>query len=194
MPLRNTLPLTTTLWLIWLSTASMWLSTIAAILTNVTGRQVKYKDSSIKMFAKAAKALGASEFEIAQIRYYAEELRHGAFETGAPTDHVELVTGRKPETFESIARRYIANPSLIHPKLASGGKLAAMGFVFRMILSGVPNFDQWERERGFPILNQPLLAHESDEWQATAALQELNLLSVPQRQREQTASTAVAYS
>ena len=164
------------------ATLSQRNTSIAAILTNVTGRQVKYKDSSIKMFAKAAKALGASEFEIAQIRYYAEELRHGAFETGAPTDHVELVTGRKPETFESIARRYIANPTLIHPKLANGGKLAAMGFVFRMMFSRVPDFDQWERERGFPILTEPVLAHESDEWQATAQMQELNLLPVAQRQ------------
>ncbi len=152
---------------------------IAGILTNVTGRKVKYKDSSMKMFAKAAKALGASEFEIAQIRYYAEEIRHGAYETGAPTDHVERITGRKPESFESIARRYLDNPSLIHPRFSKGGKLAAFAFMFRMLLSRVPNFDQWEREKGFPVLNEPVLAHESEEWRATAERQELNLLSAP---------------
>ena len=152
---------------------------IAGILTNVTGRKVKYKDSSMKMFAKAAKALGASEFEIAQIRYYAEEIRHGAYETGAPTDHVERITGRKPESFESIARRYLDNPSSIHPRFSKGGKLAAFAFMFRMLLSRVPNFDQWEREKGFPVLNEPVLAHESEEWRATAERQELNLLSAP---------------
>jgi uncharacterized protein YbjT (DUF2867 family) len=152
---------------------------IAGILTNVTGRKVKYKDSSMKMFAKAAKALGASQFEIAQIRYYAEEIRHGAYETGAPTDHVERITGRKPESFESIARRYLDNPSLIHPRFSKGGKLAAFAFMFRMLLSRVPNFDQWEREKGFPVLNEPVLAHESEEWRATAERQELNLLSAP---------------
>ena len=152
---------------------------IAGILTNVTGRKVKYKDSSMKMFAKAAKALGASEFEIAQIRYYAEEIRHGAYETGAPTDHVERITDRKPESFESIARRYLDNPSLIHPRFSKGGKLAAFAFMFRMLLSRVPNFDQWEREKGFPVLNEPVLAHESEEWRATAERQELNLLSAP---------------
>ena len=152
---------------------------IAGILTNVTGRNVKYKDSSMKMFAKAAKALGASEFEIAQIRYYAEEIRHGAYEMGAPTDHVELVTGRKPESFESIARRYLDNPSLIHPRFSKGGKLAAFAFMFRMLLSRVPNFDQWERDKGFPVLNEPVLAHDSEEWRATAEQQELNLLSAP---------------
>ncbi len=136
---------------------------IAGILTRVVGRKVKYQDSSIKMFAKAAKALGVSEFEIAQIRYYAEELRHGAFEIGAPTDHVELVTGRKPESFESIARRYLANPSLIDPRLAKGGKLKALAFMFRMMLKRVPNFDRWERDRGHPMLNEPVLAQDSPE-------------------------------
>jgi NAD(P)H dehydrogenase (quinone) len=151
---------------------------IAGILTSVTGRKVKYKDSSIKMFAKAAKALGASEFEISQIRYYAQEIRHGAFEMGAPTDHVELVTGNKPESFESIARRYLDDPSLIHPQLSKGGKLAAFAFLFRMILSRVPDFDQWERDKKFPMLNNPVLAHDSEQWRATAERKELNLLSL----------------
>ena len=74
---------------------------------------------------------------------------------GAPTDHVELVTGKEPESFESTARRYIDKPSLIHPQLSKGGKLAAFAFVFRMMLSRVPNFDQWERDKGFPMLNEP---------------------------------------
>ena len=51
--------------------------------------------------------------------------------------------------------------------------------MFRMLLSRVPNFDQWEREKGFPVLNEPVLAHESEEWRATAERQELNLLSAP---------------
>ena len=150
---------------------------IAEILTDVTGRKVKYQDTSIKMFAKAAKALGVSEFEIAQIRHYAQELRHGAFELGAPTDHVETVTGQKPESFESIARRYLDNPSLISPKLSNGGKLQALSFMARMLLASVPDFDRWERDKGQPILNEPVLAQDSPEWRATAERQELNLLA-----------------
>ena len=128
------------------------------------------------MFAKAGKALSFSPFEIAQLRYYAEEIRHGAYEMGAPTDHVELVTGRKPESFESIARRYLDNPSLIHPRLARRGKLAAFAFMFRMMLSRVPNFDQWERDRGFPMLNDPVLAHDSRDWREAAENKHLLLL------------------
>ncbi len=150
---------------------------IAGILTDVTGRKVKYKDASIKMFSKAAKALGISNFEIAQIHHYAEEIRHGAYEAGGVTDHVERVTGRKPESIESIARRYLDNPSLIDPRLAKGGRLSALAFMIRMMLTRVPNFDQWERDQGYPMLNEPVLAQDSEEWRATAEQQELNLLS-----------------
>ena len=149
---------------------------IADILTTVVGRKVKYQDGSVKMFAKAAKALGVSDFETSQIRYYVEELRRGVFEVGAPTDHVERITGRKPESFEAIARRYIGNPSLIDPRLKKGGKLEAMAFVVRMMLSRPPNFDRWERDRGHPVLNEVVLANDSPEWRASAEKQELYLL------------------
>ncbi len=49
--------------------------------------------------------------------------------------------------------------------------------MFRMMLSRVPDFDQWERDKGFPVLNEPVLAHDSEDWRATAEKQELNLLS-----------------
>jgi uncharacterized protein YbjT (DUF2867 family) len=155
---------------------------IAGILTNVTGRKVKYKDASMKMFSKAAKALGISNFEIAQIHHYAEEIRHGAYAVGGVTDHVDQVTGHKAESFESIARRYLENPSLIDPRLAKGGKLSALAFMMRMMMARVPNFDQWERDQGFPMLNEPALAHHSPEWVATAEKQELNLLPATAQQ------------
>jgi hypothetical protein len=128
------------------------------------------------MFAKAAKALGASDFETSQLLYYADEIRNGVFEVGAPTDHVEAITGRKPESFETIARRYIENPALIHPRLAKGGKLGAMAFVVRMLLSRPPKFDRWERDRGHPMLKGALFAQDSPEWRASAEKQELFLL------------------
>ena len=149
---------------------------IAGMLGKILNRKVKYQDTSINMFAKAAKGLGFPEFEISQIRYYAEELRRGAYEIGAPTNHVELVTGQKPESFEQIARRYLKDPTLIHPRLTHGGKLDAMTFMFRMMRSRVPDFDRWERDRSHPILKQPLLAPDSKEWLASAEKQQANLL------------------
>ena len=149
---------------------------IAGILTNVIGRKVTYRDSSLRMFAKAAKALNVSDFETSQLLYYAEEIRNGVFGVGAPTDHVEAITGRKPESFETIARRYVDNPALIHPSFKKGSKLGAMAFVVRMLLSRPPNFHQWEQERGHPLLNGPQLANENPEWRTHAENQELDLL------------------
>ena len=157
---------------------------VARILTNVVGRKVKYQDASIKMFSKAAKALGASYFEISQLRYYADALRNGAFEVGAPTDHVETITGQKPESFENISRRYLANPKLIHPQLTIGSKFDAMAFVLRMMLTRVPDFDRWERDRAHPMLTQPVLAPENKEWVANAEKQQLYLLSSSAQQPE----------
>ena len=48
--------------------------------------------------------------------------------------------------------------------------------MIRMMLARVPNFNQWERDQGYPMLNEPVLAHDSEEWRATAEKQELNLL------------------
>lgn len=149
---------------------------IAGILGKVLGRKVRYQDASFNMFAKAAKALGLSDFELSQFRHYADALRHGAFEVGAPTDHVELVTGHKPESFESIARRYTADPSLIAPRLVNCGKLQTISFMMRMLLARVPDFDQWERDSGHPMLNAPVRAPDNEEWLASAEKQQLNLL------------------
>ena len=149
---------------------------MAGILGNILGRKVNYQDASFKMFAKAARAQGFPDFEIAQLRYYAEEIRNGAYEIGAPTDHVESLTGQKPQSFEQIARRYLENPALIHPKLAVGNKLDAMTFMFRMMLTRVPDYDQWERDRGHTMLARSRLAHESEDWRVSAEKQQANLL------------------
>ncbi len=149
---------------------------IAATLGKILDRKVTYQDISFHMFAKAAKALGYSEFEVSHIRFFSEELRRGTYEIGAPTNHVELVTGKKPESFEQTARRYLQNPSLIDPRLTIGNKLDAMSFLMRMMFSRVPDFDQWERNRGHQKLKSPLLAQDSKDWVSTAEKQQANLL------------------
>ncbi|MCZ6888450.1 MAG: NmrA family NAD(P)-binding protein, partial [Gammaproteobacteria bacterium] len=125
---------------------------VAGILGNILGRRVAYRDSSFDMFAKAGKGLGFPDFEVSQLRYYAEEISRGTYAVGAPTDHVELLTGQKPESFEQTARRYIADPSLIHPRLVVGNKLNAIAFMVRMMFSRAEDFGRWERRRGYPAL------------------------------------------
>ncbi len=148
---------------------------VADVLTDVIGRKVKYKDVPPKMLLKAATAQGLKAFEIAHIRFYFEELRGGTFAVGAPTDHVQEICGRPPESFETIARRYIANPDLIVPGLRVGTKLGALAFMVKMMLTRAPDLDRWERERGHPMLEKPVLAHDSREWRESAEKQQLLL-------------------
>jgi NAD(P)H dehydrogenase (quinone) len=160
-------------------------SDIADILSKVAGRKVKYRNVPIKMFTKAATAQGFQLAEISQLVHYAQELHGGAFEIGAPTDHVEEVTGQKPESFESIARRYIRQPELIHPALKVGSKLEALTFIPRMILTRVPDLNLWERERGHPMLTDPVFAQDSAEWRTSAEQRLLNLLPLSDKYCDQ---------
>jgi len=149
---------------------------VADVLAVVVGRKVKYQDASPKMFLKAATAQGVKAFEIAHIRFYFEELRGGTFAVGAPTDHVQEICGRPPEPFETIARRYIAQPDLIAPGLRAGTKLGALAFMVKMMLTRAPDLDRWERERGHPMLREPVLAHDSRDWREAAEQKKLLLL------------------
>jgi NAD(P)H dehydrogenase (quinone) len=149
---------------------------IASILTRVLNRKVQYRDAPMKMFIKAAIAQGFPLFETAQVRHYFAELRQGTFAVGAPTDHVLEVGGRPPEDFESIARRYTQDPRLIHPTLSVGTKFEAFKLMIRMLCARPPDLDLWEGARGHPLLANPVLAHDSDEWRAAAEAQQLLLL------------------
>ena len=123
-----------------------------------------------------AVAQGFPLIEIAHLRYYTADIRDGAFAVGGPTDHVLEVTGRAPEDFETIARRYIDNPSLIHPVLKIGSKAGAIRFLMRMLVTKAPDLEAWERERGYPLLDNPVQSQYSAEWRATAERQQLSLL------------------
>ncbi len=153
----------------------------ADVFSRVLGRKVRYQDVPTRMFTKAARALGLSMFEIAQIRHYAEETRGGTFALGAPTDHVELVCGRPPEGFEVTARRYIQKPELVMSGLKVGTKPGAFGLMLKTMLTPAPDLSRWEAARGHALLSEPVLAHDSTEWRATAERQQLNLLACPTR-------------
>jgi uncharacterized protein YbjT (DUF2867 family) len=150
---------------------------IAGILGHVLKRKVDYKDVPFKMFSKAAVALGIPLSDIAHIRHYAEDIKSGAFALGGPTDHVLEVSGREPENFETIARRYVNNPSLIHPALDVGSKLDAVGFLLKMLATKAPDLVAWERDRGYPLLSNPVPSQDNAEWRATAERQQLNILT-----------------
>ncbi len=150
-------------------------SDIANVVGHVLGRKVKYTNAPFKMFAKAATAMGFGVFEIANLRYYAEELREGTYAVGAPTDHVELVTGTPAEDFETTVRRYVANPELIASGLRVGTKLGTLTFLLKMMLTAAPDLPKWEQAQSYPKLDKALLAHESPQWRKAAEAQSLLL-------------------
>ena len=131
-------------------------------------RTVKYQEVPLKLFLKAATAQGVAPFDLANIRLYVQDLSGGTFAIGAPTTAVEEITGTPSESFEMIARRYIAQPDLIVPGLRAGTKLGAYAFMIRMLLTRAPDLDRWERERGHPMLKAPVLAYDSEEWRRAA--------------------------
>jgi hypothetical protein len=148
----------------------------AATIGRVLSRPVRYRDVSTNMFTKAAAAQGFSLFEIAQIRHYAEEVRAGVYAVSAPTDHVQRVSGRPTEPFETTARRYVANPERVMPGLSIGTRLGAMALMLKTALMPTPDVDHWVSERGYPLLSDSVLAHDSEAWRASAASRRLVLL------------------
>ncbi|MGI9332708.1 MAG: NmrA family NAD(P)-binding protein [Gammaproteobacteria bacterium] len=149
---------------------------IAGIMGQVLDRKVTYRDVAFRTYSKAAIAQGYLLSEIAHLRYYVEELRNGAYAIGAPTEHVREVTGSAPEAFETIARRYTQHPELIHKSMKIGSKLDAYRFLLKMILTRPVDFAAWERDRGYPLIDNAVLAQDSAEWRATAHRGEFNLL------------------
>ena len=150
----------------------------ARALGRVLGRTVRHQAASLSMFTKAGLAQGFPRFEIAQIRRYAEEIRAGAF-SQAPNDHVREVAGRAPEGFESIARRYVANPDLIYPGLRAGSLPRTIGLALKMMATRVPDLDRWESTRDYPTIEHGELAHESPVWAEAAAAGRLTIQDPP---------------
>lgn len=150
----------------------------AVEIGRALGREVRYRDVPTPLFLKAAKAQGFGDFELSHFRHYADEVRGGTYAKNAPNDHVELVTGRPAEEFEVTARRYVSHPELVQNGLAIGNRVGALGAMIRTILTRLPDLDRWESERGYPLVSNGQLAHENEEWRASAG-KETSWISKP---------------
>jgi uncharacterized protein YbjT (DUF2867 family) len=149
----------------------------AASMGRVVGRNVTYKPVSEKSFVKAARAMRFPTFQIAQVRHYANELRNGAF-VGV-TDHVEEVTGTPPDNFDTIAARYLDDPTRVAPDMRRGSRLAAARLGLRMATTRAIDLDDWERTRDYPLISNGLRADQNPDWRAAADRGELSLLATP---------------
>ncbi|MEM9016998.1 MAG: NmrA family NAD(P)-binding protein [Verrucomicrobiota bacterium] len=145
----------------------------AAAIGEALDREVRYEPAPDALFLKAARAMGFSLFEISQVRHYIKEMRQGVFAAGGPTDHVLEVTGREPEDFLTIARRYAALPEA---QRSWANKLRLARLFAKIAVTRVPDLDQWLKSIHQPALASGALAHESSEWRENADRQQPSLL------------------
>jgi NAD(P)H dehydrogenase (quinone) len=110
---------------------------------------------------KGARMLGMPIEAMSQVRYYVDDHKRGAFELGAPTTDVLDVTGRPAEDFETIARRYAAQP---RNRRTDGNWLREFAQFMISPLGPSFNFDRYERELRRPFPRNPQFAPESAVW------------------------------
>ena len=154
-----------------LSTADM-----AAILGRVLARRVRRLEMPMWLFLKAARMQGVAPFEMSGFRHWVEDHKQGAFECGALTDDVFEVTGRQPETFEVVARRYAALPEA---RRSAGSDLRSLADFMRTPLSPGYNLARFDRKLGFPVPATPRRAMDDERWRAERGAQLSRASSVP---------------
>jgi NAD(P)H dehydrogenase (quinone) len=133
---------------------------MAKAIGRAVGRSVRAVPTPTWLFMKTARMAGLPIDLMSNVRYYIDDHRRGAFELGAPTTDVLDVTGRPPEDFETIARRYAALP---RNRRTAGNRLRHFA-QFMIPLNPGFNFDRYDHELRRPFPSEPRFAPESKVW------------------------------
>ena len=134
---------------------------MAKAIGRAVGRSVRVVPTPTWMFMKGARMLGMPIDVMRNVRYYIDDHKRGAFELGAPTTDVLDVTGRPAEDFETIARRYAAQP---RNRRTVGNWLREFAQFVIAPLGPSFNFDRYDRELRRPFSSDPQFAPESEVW------------------------------
>ena len=137
------------------------LTEMAAIMGKVLGRTVRHVNMPLWMFYRAARMDGFDHFLLSQMGSFLRDHDRGAFEMGGLTDHVLEVTGRAPESFEAITRRYAAQPQA--QRTAGNVMRALAGFISVPMR---PGFDprRFAHSLWMPQPKTPVLSADSALW------------------------------
>jgi len=159
---------------------------MAKAIGRAVGRSVRVVPTPTWLFMKGARMAGMSIDVMSNVRYYFDDHKRGAFELGAPTTDVLEVTGRSPEDFETIARRYAAQPRY---KQTRGNWLRE--FVEFMIAPLNPgfNFDRYARELRRPFPFEPQFAPESKVWRREHGIADHAKSAAPAHKKPTSATT-----
>ena len=134
---------------------------MAQAIGRAVGRSVRVVPTPAWLFMKAARMAGMSIDLMSNVRYYIDDHKRGGFELGAPTTDVLNVTGRSPEDFETIARRYAAQPR--NQRTIANWVREFAEFIISPVRPGF-NFDRYDGELRRPFPFQPKSAPESKVW------------------------------
>lgn len=136
---------------------------MAANLGQVLGRPVRRVEMPMWLFLKAARMQGVPAFELSGFRHYVADHCRGAFALGAPTPDVLEVTGRPPEDFATVARRYAARPEA---RRSIGSRVRAWADFLRTPLMPGYDLDRLDRALDLPRPVTPRLAADDAAWRA----------------------------
>jgi uncharacterized protein YbjT (DUF2867 family) len=140
---------------------------MASAIGRAVGRSVRVVPAPTGLYMKAMRMYGFPIDSISGVRYYLEDHRRGAFELGAPTNDVLEVTSRRPEDFETIARRYAAMPQ---NRRTSANRLREIARFLITPLSRGFDLDRYDRELRRPFPSAPQFAPESAIWRREHAV------------------------
>ena len=143
---------------------------MAKAIGRAVGRSVRVVPTPTWLFMKAARMAGISIDVMSNLRYYIDDHRRGAFELGAPTTDVHDVTGRSAEDFETIARRYAAQP---RNQSTLGNWLREFAEFMIAPLSPGVNLDRYDLELRRPFPSEPQFAPESKVWRREHGITDL---------------------
>ncbi len=137
------------------------LDDMVGIVGHVLGRRVRHVPLPLWMFYKAARMDGYDPFSLIAFGDYMHELNSGTFAFNAPTSDVLAATGREPESFEVIARRYAALPQM--QRTFSNVARALADF---MTVPFRPGLDpgRYAKQLSLPMAPAPLYDLQSERW------------------------------
>lgn len=137
---------------------------VAKTFEKVLQRKVKIMEIDEKMLLKSLKVAGYPMYDYSNIRYYLKDLEQNAFAVGGGvTTVVKDITGREPESFETIVRHQIEN--MPEAKMNLINKIRAIKNFIKIIVTKQPDVFSYEKEQAFPRLMKGMkYVKENEQW------------------------------
>jgi NAD(P)H dehydrogenase (quinone) len=158
---------------------------MASAIGRAIGRPVRVVPTPTWLFMKTARMAGLPIDLMSNVRYYIEDHKQGVFELRAPTNDVFDVTGRPPEDFETIARRYAAQAQ--NQRTLRNWLRHVAQFMMAPLTPSF-NLERYDRELRRPFPSDPQFAPESEVWRREHAVGDIVEPSTPRRYKARSAA------